>query len=128
LAGYRTWGSTNGTVALANSEQKFAKWHNFIDIFLRDLVDFSPMQQLALLHWQASGAICPSRLAGSSGEAEKSVHKAHFSRRARFLHETLPLTDHTHDLEAFDGCRCRGQRLEPPRWIDQPLERTVICL
>jgi hypothetical protein len=28
------WGSTNGTVALANSEQKFAKWQiDFIDIF-----------------------------------------------------------------------------------------------
>jgi hypothetical protein len=34
------WGSTNGTVALANSEQKFAKWQiDFADIFLRDLVD-----------------------------------------------------------------------------------------
>jgi hypothetical protein len=40
------WGSTSGPVALANSEQKFAKWQiEFIDIFLRDLVDFSPMQQ-----------------------------------------------------------------------------------
>ena len=39
------WGSTNGIVALANSEQKFAKWQiDFIDILLRDLVDFSPMQ------------------------------------------------------------------------------------
>jgi hypothetical protein len=56
----------------------------------------------ALLHWRASGAICPNRLAVSSGEAEKSIHKTHFSSRTRFLQKTLPLADHAHDLKAFD--------------------------
>jgi hypothetical protein len=30
------------------------------------------------------------------------VHKAHLFRRPRFKRETLPLSDHAHDLEAFD--------------------------
>jgi hypothetical protein len=47
-------------------------------------------------------------LARPSGEAEESVHKTHFSCRARFLDKTLPLADHAHDLEAFDRRRSRG--------------------
>jgi hypothetical protein len=46
-------------------------------------------------------AFLSARLVGSSGETEKSVRKTHFSRRAGFEHEALPLVDHSHDLEAL---------------------------
>jgi hypothetical protein len=43
----RTFGLKAGsTVALADFERKFSEWLiDFVEIILRDLVDFSPMQQ-----------------------------------------------------------------------------------
>jgi hypothetical protein len=55
------------------------------------------------LHWRAHRAICPSRLAGSSGEAEESIHKTHFSRRSGFEHEALPLAETSKPLIVADA-------------------------
>lgn len=59
---------------------------------------------------------------------EQLVQKTHFSRRAGFEHEALPLADHPHDLEALDHRRSRGQGLESTRRINQPLQCAVIRL
>jgi hypothetical protein len=74
----------------------------------RPRAEFGAAGRKALLHWRASGAICPCFLAGSSCEAEEPVHKTDFSRRTVSKYEALPLADHAHDLKAFDRRQRRG--------------------
>jgi hypothetical protein len=67
---------------------------------LLDTFDFDAAPMISKAQAQVL-AFLSARLVGSSGETEKSVRKMHFSRRAGFEHEALPLVDHSHDLEAL---------------------------
>jgi hypothetical protein len=60
--------------------------------------------------------------------AEKFSDEAHFACDAGLYQDALPLTDHLHHLEAFDGGIGRLHRLEPECRPAQPLDRAVVGL